>query len=159
MISQTRDGKLRAAVPSPLGSCVFLNDVEASEMNAALKKHKELMKSATLASPRTTTRSRTTLPTLPPSLSLTTTSRVVPSPPARRPPRRWPAAPRVSTVSRTPPPTVPPALPRAASAARCSLSFHDLGFPFDEKKPFDTTALDVLTQKKTSPLGARKALV
>ncbi|CAD0096636.1 unnamed protein product [Aureobasidium mustum] len=37
--------KLRAAVPSPLGSCVFLNDVEASEMNAALKKHKEIMKS------------------------------------------------------------------------------------------------------------------
>ncbi|KAI4735064.1 2-epi-5-epi-valiolone synthase-like protein [Aureobasidium sp. EXF-12298] len=44
-ILKTRDGKLRAAVPSPLGSCVFLNDVEASEMNAALKKHKELMKS------------------------------------------------------------------------------------------------------------------
>jgi 3-dehydroquinate synthase len=45
ILFQTRDGKLRAAVPSPLGSCVFLNDVEASEMNAALKKHKELMKS------------------------------------------------------------------------------------------------------------------
>ncbi|KAH0291496.1 2-epi-5-epi-valiolone synthase-like protein [Aureobasidium namibiae CBS 147.97] len=44
-ILKTRDGKLRAAVPSPLGSCVFLNDVEASEMNAALKKHKEIMKS------------------------------------------------------------------------------------------------------------------
>ncbi|KAG9889281.1 Dehydroquinate synthase-like protein, partial [Aureobasidium melanogenum] len=44
-ILKTRDGKLRAAVPSPLGSCIFLNDVEASEMNAALKKHKEIMKS------------------------------------------------------------------------------------------------------------------
>ena len=43
-ILRTRDGKLRAAVPSPLGSCVFLNDVEMAEMYAALRKHKELMK-------------------------------------------------------------------------------------------------------------------
>jgi 3-dehydroquinate synthase len=43
-ILKTRDGLLRAAVPSPLGSCVFLNDVTAEEMNAALRKHKELMK-------------------------------------------------------------------------------------------------------------------
>jgi len=43
-ILKTRDGKLRAAVPSPLGSCVFLNDVTAEEMNAALRHHKELMK-------------------------------------------------------------------------------------------------------------------
>jgi 3-dehydroquinate synthase len=44
-ILKTRDGKLRAAVPNPLGSCVFLNDVSAEEMNAALRKHKEIMKS------------------------------------------------------------------------------------------------------------------
>lgn len=42
-ILKTRDGLLRAAVPSPLGSCVFLNDVSAQEMFAALKKHKEIM--------------------------------------------------------------------------------------------------------------------
>lgn len=43
-ILKTRDGKLRAAVPSPLGSCVFLNDVTMEEMHAALRKHKEIMK-------------------------------------------------------------------------------------------------------------------
>ena len=43
-ILKTRDGKLRAAVPSPLGRCVFLNDVGAKELNAALKRHKETMK-------------------------------------------------------------------------------------------------------------------
>ena len=43
-ILKTRDGKLRAAIPSPLGSCVFLNDVEQSEMNEALRKHKEICK-------------------------------------------------------------------------------------------------------------------
>ncbi|KAK5137684.1 hypothetical protein LTR08_007979 [Meristemomyces frigidus] len=43
-ILKTRDGKLRAAVPSPIGSCVFLNDVSREDMNAALRKHKELMK-------------------------------------------------------------------------------------------------------------------
>ncbi|KAL9065047.1 MAG: hypothetical protein Q9157_007610 [Trypethelium eluteriae] len=42
-ILRTRDGKLRAAVPSPLGRCVFLNDVSLQEMHAALRKHKELM--------------------------------------------------------------------------------------------------------------------
>ncbi len=44
-ILKTRDGLLRAAVPSPLGSCVFLNDVTMDEMFAALRKHKEIMKS------------------------------------------------------------------------------------------------------------------
>ncbi|PIB00782.1 2-epi-5-epi-valiolone synthase [Cercospora beticola] len=44
-ILKTRDGKLRAAIPSPLGSCVFLNDVEKEEMNEALRKHKEICKS------------------------------------------------------------------------------------------------------------------
>ena len=43
-ILKTRDGKLRAAVPSPIGSCVFLNDVSKEDMNAALRKHKEIMK-------------------------------------------------------------------------------------------------------------------
>ncbi|KAL8869849.1 MAG: hypothetical protein Q9174_003961 [Haloplaca sp. 1 TL-2023] len=43
-ILKTRDGKLRAAVPNPLGSCVFLNDVSAEELNAALRRHKEIMK-------------------------------------------------------------------------------------------------------------------
>lgn len=44
-ILRTRDGLLRAAVPSPLGSCVFLNDVSMDEMFDALRAHKELMKS------------------------------------------------------------------------------------------------------------------
>ncbi|KAL8968746.1 MAG: hypothetical protein Q9183_002319 [Haloplaca sp. 2 TL-2023] len=43
-ILKTRDGKLRAAVPNPLGSCVFLNDVSPKELNAALRRHKEIMK-------------------------------------------------------------------------------------------------------------------
>ena len=43
-ILRTRDGLLRAAVPSPLGSCVFLNDVSMDEMFVALKKHKQIMK-------------------------------------------------------------------------------------------------------------------
>lgn len=43
-ILKTRDGLLRAAVPNPIGTCVFLNDVSAEEMNTALRKHKELMK-------------------------------------------------------------------------------------------------------------------
>ncbi|KAL4734574.1 hypothetical protein BDV11DRAFT_174659 [Aspergillus similis] len=43
-ILKTRDGLLRAAVPSPLGSCVFLNDVTQDEMGAALRRHKSLMK-------------------------------------------------------------------------------------------------------------------
>lgn len=43
-ILKTRDGLLRAAVPSPIGSCIFLNDVSAKEMNEALRKHKKMMK-------------------------------------------------------------------------------------------------------------------
>jgi 3-dehydroquinate synthase len=39
----TRDGLLRAAVPSPLGSCVFLNDVSQDDLFEALRKHKEVM--------------------------------------------------------------------------------------------------------------------
>lgn len=44
-ILKTRDGLLRAAVPSPhIGECVFLNDVSDNELFAALTKHKEIMK-------------------------------------------------------------------------------------------------------------------
>lgn len=43
-ILKTRDGLLRAAVPNPIGTCVFLNDVSPQEMNKALQKHKDLMK-------------------------------------------------------------------------------------------------------------------
>ena len=43
-ILKTRDGKLRAAVPNPIGSCTFLNDVDAAELNAALRRHKALMR-------------------------------------------------------------------------------------------------------------------
>jgi 3-dehydroquinate synthase len=43
-ILKTRDGLLRAAVPSPLGSCKFLNDVSYKELFGALRHHKELVK-------------------------------------------------------------------------------------------------------------------
>lgn len=43
-ILKTRDGKLRAAVPNPIGSCIFLNDVSGEELNEALRRHKELVK-------------------------------------------------------------------------------------------------------------------
>jgi len=43
-ILKTRDGKLRAAVPNPIGSCTFINDIEISELNDALRRHKKLMK-------------------------------------------------------------------------------------------------------------------
>ncbi|KAI1134486.1 Dehydroquinate synthase-like protein [Hypoxylon sp. FL0543] len=43
-IMKTRDGLLRLAVPSPLGSCTFLNDVAPQELQSALKKHKEIVK-------------------------------------------------------------------------------------------------------------------
>ena len=41
-IIQTRDGALRAAVPHPIGSCLFLNDVAAPELDKILGVHKEL---------------------------------------------------------------------------------------------------------------------
>jgi 3-dehydroquinate synthase len=43
-ILKTRDGKLRAAVPHPLGSCVFINDLGSKEMHSVLRRHKEIMK-------------------------------------------------------------------------------------------------------------------
>ncbi|ORY00027.1 hypothetical protein BCR34DRAFT_668341 [Clohesyomyces aquaticus] len=43
-ILKTRDGKLRAAVPHPLGSCEFINDVTLEEINKALRRHQGIMK-------------------------------------------------------------------------------------------------------------------
>jgi 3-dehydroquinate synthase len=43
-ILKTRDGMLRAAIPCPLGECVFLNDVSTEEMNKALQMHQEFVK-------------------------------------------------------------------------------------------------------------------
>jgi demethyl-4-deoxygadusol synthase len=42
-ILQTRDGRLRAAVPAPVGECVFLDDVSADELVSALDKHRTLV--------------------------------------------------------------------------------------------------------------------
>lgn len=41
-ITQTRDGMLRAAVPKPIGTCFFINDLTREELEAALAKHKQL---------------------------------------------------------------------------------------------------------------------
>ncbi|RYP72295.1 hypothetical protein DL771_004269 [Monosporascus sp. 5C6A] len=41
-ILKTRDGLLRLPVPSPLGRCIFLNDLSAQELSDALRKHKEI---------------------------------------------------------------------------------------------------------------------
>ncbi|MEH2378498.1 MAG: sedoheptulose 7-phosphate cyclase [Nostoc sp.] len=41
-ISQTRDGKQRAAMPRPIGECFFVNDLTREELDAALAEHKRL---------------------------------------------------------------------------------------------------------------------
>ncbi len=41
-ITQTRDGKLRAAMPHPIGSCFFVNDLTREELETALQEHKHL---------------------------------------------------------------------------------------------------------------------
>ncbi|MBN3961043.1 sedoheptulose 7-phosphate cyclase [Nostoc sp. NMS8] len=41
-ISLTRDGKQRAAMPSPIGECFFANDLTREELDAALAEHKHL---------------------------------------------------------------------------------------------------------------------
>lgn len=41
-IHGVRDGFLHAAIPAPLGSCQFLEDVTTEEFNQALKAHKEI---------------------------------------------------------------------------------------------------------------------
>ena len=41
-IMRTRDGVQRAALPSPIGDCVFVNDLTREELEATLEAHKEL---------------------------------------------------------------------------------------------------------------------
>jgi demethyl-4-deoxygadusol synthase len=41
-IIQTRDGLLRAAVPRPIGTCFFVNDLSKGELDRSLAVHKEL---------------------------------------------------------------------------------------------------------------------
>jgi 3-dehydroquinate synthase len=41
-ISRTRDGLVRAAVPNPIGSCTFLNDLTEADLSRDLAIHKEL---------------------------------------------------------------------------------------------------------------------
>ena len=41
-ILQTRDGLLRAALPQPIGECVFVNDLDDDELARMLTVHKEL---------------------------------------------------------------------------------------------------------------------
>jgi demethyl-4-deoxygadusol synthase len=41
-ISRTRDGLLRAAVPHPIGSCFFMNDLTKDELDENLAIHKEI---------------------------------------------------------------------------------------------------------------------
>ncbi|KAI8958457.1 Dehydroquinate synthase-like protein [Daldinia sp. FL1419] len=43
-ILKTRDGLLRLAVPSPLGSCTFINEVSVQELKHALAAHKAIAK-------------------------------------------------------------------------------------------------------------------
>jgi demethyl-4-deoxygadusol synthase len=44
-ISRTRDGLLRAAVPNPIGSCSFINDLTRAELDQILFIHKEICRS------------------------------------------------------------------------------------------------------------------
>lgn len=44
-ILQTRDGLLRAALPSPVGTCHFLNDLTTDELVQVLELHRELCRS------------------------------------------------------------------------------------------------------------------
>jgi hypothetical protein len=41
-IIQTRDGLLRAAVPDPIGSCSFVNDMTATELAQILDVHRDV---------------------------------------------------------------------------------------------------------------------
>jgi demethyl-4-deoxygadusol synthase len=41
-ITQTRDGLLRAAVPQPIGTCNFINDLEREELEEALAEHRRI---------------------------------------------------------------------------------------------------------------------
>jgi 3-dehydroquinate synthase len=44
-ISRTRDGLVRAAVPMPIGSCHFMNDLTRSDLEQYLTTHKEICRS------------------------------------------------------------------------------------------------------------------
>ncbi len=44
-IMQTRDGLLRAALPKPIGTCVFANDLDADQLDRMLAAHKDLVAS------------------------------------------------------------------------------------------------------------------
>ncbi len=44
-ISRTRDGSLRAAVPHPIGSCSFINDLTRAELDRILAIHKAICRS------------------------------------------------------------------------------------------------------------------
>ena len=44
-IMQTRDGLLRAALPRPIGTCVFANDLDADQLDRMLADHKALVRS------------------------------------------------------------------------------------------------------------------
>jgi demethyl-4-deoxygadusol synthase len=41
-ITQTRDGKLRAAMPKPIGTCFFVNDLTRQELDEAVETHKQI---------------------------------------------------------------------------------------------------------------------
>lgn len=41
-ILRTRDGQLRAAVPRPIGTCYFINDLTGDELEVALASHREV---------------------------------------------------------------------------------------------------------------------
>ncbi|WP_036482409.1 sedoheptulose 7-phosphate cyclase [Myxosarcina sp. GI1] len=41
-ITQTRDGLLRAAVPKPIGTCYFINDLSKEELEEALAEHRRI---------------------------------------------------------------------------------------------------------------------
>jgi 3-dehydroquinate synthase len=44
-ITRTRDGLLRAAVPHPIGSCFFMNDLTKAELDEHLAIHKAICRS------------------------------------------------------------------------------------------------------------------
>lgn len=44
-ITRTRDGLQRAAVPCPIGTCTFMNDLTRAELDAGLQAHRELCQS------------------------------------------------------------------------------------------------------------------
>jgi demethyl-4-deoxygadusol synthase len=44
-ISRTRDGLLRAAIPSPIGSCAFVNDLQRDELDRMLTVHRKIAQS------------------------------------------------------------------------------------------------------------------